>query len=110
MNKCMFCDAEMGRLTLTHLSGCQHAPEDAREWATKALEESAAFKAQPSCCKLRKKIMLKPLTMPEEYCGIPDEECMDVLTFEKFQGMDVVKPNFCAWCGKPWVTMGVMVT
>lgn len=105
MSKCKYCSYE-GPAPLEHLTECQFAPEEARESAKNAWSQREAYIKLIVCCKLRKKILLKPIKLPEEYCGVSDAECVDVMTFEKVQGIDVVQPRFCPWCGLRWVPTG----
>lgn len=108
---CTFCQEEVPEDDgLRHLTECQHAPEDVRAEVAEVIRTRAEFAAQPiKCCKMRKKILLKPITMSEAACGIPDSEMADFMTFERFRGLDVVMPKFCPWCGKPWDVEGIKV-
>lgn len=62
------------------------------------------------CCPLRAKILLQPLCLTEEACGVADSEMVDVMTFEKStNGRPVITFKFCPWCGKKWELSGRIV-
>lgn len=84
---------------LGHLE-CQEAIDEAKQ---DVIDLRERYRKMPlACCKLRKKIAISLMMLPESICGIPDSEVLDVLTFEKVDGLDGVQPRFCPWCGKPW--------
>lgn len=108
MKTCKFCDW-VGDKPVLHLSECQHAPEEARESAREVLKETARRKDAVACCPLRKKILFKPFQIPTELCGVDDSAVLDVMTFDQVEGIDILCPRFCPWCGKPWVTTGMVI-
>lgn len=61
-----------------------------------------------TCCRLRAKVALFPMTIPEEICGVPSAELADVMLFDQKSplGKPVITFRFCPWCGKPWTRTG----
>lgn len=109
MRQCPFCDAEVDHV-VRHVAGCPEAPEEVRAHAATTVASRDEYAKLPSpCCKLRKKILLLPTVFHERDCGIADSEILDVMTFEQVNNIDAITFNFCPWCGKPWVQMGVKV-
>lgn len=106
---CAHCNEETTE-PLLHLSECQQAPEDVRTEAKAVWAARVAYCKQETCCKLRKKLLLRVVKMSKEVCGIDDSECLDVMTFDQFQGLSVIQPRFCPWCGKTWVVTGLSVS
>lgn len=60
------------------------------------------------CCRLRAKVALFPVAIPEQLCGVPSSELADVMVFDEKSpgGKPLITFRFCPWCGKPWTRTG----
>ncbi len=66
--------------------------------------ENADHPDEVNCCLLRRKIVIGILAIqPEDVCGVPDTELVNVLDFmtQTPEGKQVIAIQFCPWCGKP---------
>lgn len=104
----MFCHEDTDE-PIQHLKDCVQAPEEARGEAQKVWDSRVAYCAVQVCCKLRKKILLKPVKLSKELCGIDDSELLDVMTFNKAHDKNEIQFRFCPWCGIPWIVTGISV-
>ena len=108
---CQFCHEELEQSeALKHIADCQHAPEEIRTHVQSVIASRKAYAEAPIIyCKMRKKVRMRPFVYNIEDCGISDAEMADFMTFEQFQGVEVIMPKFCPWCGKPWKRTGLNV-
>lgn len=63
------------------------------------------------CCRMRLKVELVPVFLPEERCGVSSSEVADFVIWDEKspQGKAVASFRFCPWCGVPWKRSGVYV-
>lgn len=65
-------------------------------------EEAAPGPLPPTCCPMRRKVVVGILAvLPETQCGVGDSELADFLRFdlETPGGKPVLAFRFCPWCG-----------